>query len=98
MKLVHEVEKIAKKKGCTVGQVAIAWVKVQSGRDGLPTIIPIPGATTEGRVIENNKDVELSAGDMKELEDILKRCVVKGARYGPAFAALENGDSAPENK
>jgi len=96
LKLVHEVEKIAEKKDCTAGQVAIAWVKAHSSKNGLPMIIPIPGATTVERVSENNKNLELSAGDIEEIEEILKSCVVKGGRYPPGFlTALEFGDSPP---
>lgn len=98
LKLVHEVEVIAEKKGCTPGQVAIAWVKAQSSKNGLPMIIPIPGATTEERVSENNKIVELSPGDMKDIEAILKKCVVKGGRYPGFLAKLELGDSPQINE
>lgn len=81
LKLVAEVETIAKQKGCTPGQVAMAWVKHWSGRGGMPVIIPIPGTTTADRVSENMKDVELSDQDLKIIADALNRCEVKGDRY-----------------
>lgn len=93
LELVKEVEKVAKSKGCTPGQIAIAWVRTHSAKEGLPVIIPIPGATTEERVLENNKHVELSEEDMKELDDIVKKCTVHGGRYGGPLAALEFGES-----
>ncbi|KAB8338967.1 hypothetical protein FH972_021907 [Carpinus fangiana] len=97
MKLVGEVEQVAKRKGCTVGNVAIAWVKAQSGKNGLPEIIPIPGATTKDRVTENNTDVRLNNDDLKELDEALKRCEIKGDRYPSGINDLNFGDS-PEEK
>ncbi|KUI60235.1 Pyridoxal reductase [Cytospora mali] len=47
--LVNEVEKLAKKKGCTPAQLAINWTVALSRRPGMPTIIPIPGSTTVAR-------------------------------------------------
>lgn len=43
-KLVEEVEKLAGKKGCTTAQVALGWLLGLSKREGMPTIIPIPGS------------------------------------------------------
>jgi len=85
LELVEEVQKIAKKKGSTPAQVALAWVKHLSRKDGNPVIIPIPGATTEARVIENSKDVALSSGEVAEIDSILETFEVAGARY-PEFA------------
>lgn len=91
IKLVHHVEAIAKKKGVTPAQVALAWIRTMSGRNGLPQIIPIPGATTESRVLENSKELILTEDEMNDLEDILSKFVVQGARYGGAGAAHMNG-------
>jgi pyridoxine 4-dehydrogenase len=88
MDLVREVQALAKQKGATAGQIALAWVKAHSGRDGLPTIVPIPGTTTEARLTENMKDVELSAADLEHLDAAVKKCEVAGARYGGPGAAL----------
>lgn len=81
MKVTHEVEKLAKKKGVTVAQIAIGWVRALSGKNGLPLIIPIPGATTEARISENGKDVELTEEELEEIETLLKENEVIGARY-----------------
>lgn len=97
MELVRDIEKIAKKKGCTSGQVAIAWVKAQNGKPGMPEIIPIPGASHEDRVKENMVDVDLSKDDLAEIDAILKDATIIGGRYGGHAAALCNGDS-PELK
>lgn len=87
--LVTEVEKLASSKGCTPGNVAIAWVKAHSKRNGLPEFIPIPGTITEDRLAENMKDVELSESDIKALDEAVKKCTVHGGRYGGPIAALE---------
>ena len=87
--LVHKVEAFAEKKGCTPGQVALAWVRHQSGRDGMPEIIPIPGATTEARVLENMKEVKLSDSEFEELQVIVKNAEPVGERY-PEHTAKYN--------
>ena len=88
MKVTHEVEKLAGKKGVTKAQIAIGWVRALSGRDGMPTIIPIPGAMTEQRVLENGKEVELTDEDMEEIASILKENEIVGDRYGGPMARL----------
>lgn len=81
IKLVHAVEGIAQKKGVTPAQIALGWVLHQSGKQGLPTIIPIPGATTSARVEENLKPATLDEADMKELAEILEKFPITGERY-----------------
>ena len=76
-----EVQKVAKAKGCTPAQVALAWVRSYSGKEGFGTIIPIPGSTTEARTIENGTEVTLSDEELKELEEIMQKTVVAGSRY-----------------
>lgn len=96
LELLTRLEALAKRKGCTPGQVGMAWVKAQSERDGNPVIIPIPGATTAERVKENTTDVELSENDLKEIESILASVEIHGDRYGGPVNALNFGDSPPE--
>ena len=76
-----EVSKLAESKGCTPAQIALAWVRSHSGKDGNSTIIPIPGSTTEARAIENSNEVHLSEPELKELEEVMKKTKVHGARY-----------------
>jgi pyridoxine 4-dehydrogenase len=59
-------------------------VRSYSEVDGHPAIIPIPGATSVGRVEENMKDVQLTAEELKEIEAILDTTPVEGARV-PKF-------------
>ena len=93
MKLVKKLETLAQKKKCTSAQLALAWVVSLSKKQGMPTIIPIPGATTVDRVIENGKagDVELNEEEMAEIHQILATCEVAGDRYHPAGMKSING-------
>ncbi|KAK3329304.1 NADP-dependent oxidoreductase domain-containing protein [Apodospora peruviana] len=82
MKLVKQVEELASKKGCTPAQLAISWTaNLSRRRPGLPTIIPIPGATTASRVNENAVYVELSDAEMAEIDETLSKFEVVGRRY-----------------
>lgn len=81
MELVEQVEKLAKKKGCTPAKLAINWTVALSRRPGMPTIIPIPGATTVARVEENSKLVDITDEEMSEIDAILAKFEVAGGRY-----------------
>ena len=91
IKLVREIEKMAEKKDCTTGQLALGWVRTLSNKKGMPTIIPIPGATTVARVKENAVEVELTEEEMRSIDTILADFEVVGDRYPPIHAALLNG-------
>jgi len=88
--LVRELEKVAKKKGCTAPQLAISWTK-HCTANGSPEIIPIPGATTEERVQENAVDVTLDRDDLAEINAILSKVKVVGARYPEPLMAHAEG-------
>ena len=81
---------IAKEKGVTPSQIAIAWVRAQSQKPGLPTIVPIPGATKPPRVVENLAQIQLDDNDLGEMDEILGRIPVTGDRYGGPLAKLMN--------
>ncbi len=81
LKLVEELEKIAEKKNCTPAQLALAWVRSLSNKKGMPTVIPIPGATTADKVKENAVEVELTGEDIKDIDTVLASCKVVGDRY-----------------
>ncbi|KAL2277224.1 hypothetical protein FJTKL_00095 [Diaporthe vaccinii] len=82
-KLVEAVEEVAKRKGATVAQVGIAWVRRQGA-------IPIPGSRRVERVVENCQDVELSADDLAEIQTLLESLPITGGRYPAAFESLLN--------
>ena len=83
LKLVEAVEGVAKRKGATVAQVAIAWVRRQGA-------IPIPGATKVERVAENYTDVLLSEEDLEEIQKILDALPIQGERCGGHYETLLN--------
>ncbi|KAF2463198.1 Aldo/keto reductase [Lindgomyces ingoldianus] len=91
LKLVKEVDKVASKKGCSPAQIAMGWVLAHSKKNGLPEILPIPGATTAERIEENMKPAQLSEEDMDVMNDILKRFRPIGDRYHPAAMAAVEG-------
>lgn len=81
LQLVDELQTLAKDKGCSPAQLAIGWVKSLSRKNGLPEIIPIPGATTETRVRENAEDHGLTEDELSAIDAILARFPVVGGRY-----------------
>lgn len=79
LRLVDQLRAIAREKGCTPGQLALAWVLAQ-GRD----VAPIPG-TKRVRYLEENvaaADVSLTEDDLTRLEAAVPRGAVVGERYG----------------
>jgi aryl-alcohol dehydrogenase-like predicted oxidoreductase len=77
--LVDRIRAIALEKGCTPGQLALAWV-LAKGDD----VVPIPGTKRVAYLEENvgALDVELSVDDLARLEAAVPRGAVVGARYG----------------
>ena len=78
IELVREVEAMAKEKGCTTAQLALAWVLAQ-GDD----VVPIPG-TKHVKYLDDNigaLHVKLSADDLKRLDAILPPGAAAGDRY-----------------
>jgi aryl-alcohol dehydrogenase-like predicted oxidoreductase len=76
--LVDLLGAIAAKKGATPAQIALAWLLAQK-----PWIVPIPGTTKLHRLEENIGAValELTAGDLAEIEGAAAKVKVQGARY-----------------
>jgi aryl-alcohol dehydrogenase-like predicted oxidoreductase len=76
--LVYEIEAMAKEKGCTAAQLALAWVLAQ-GDD----IVPIPGTKRIKYLDENIAalDIELSDSDLRRLDEILPPGAAAGDRY-----------------
>ncbi|KAJ2990793.1 hypothetical protein NUW58_g2774 [Xylaria curta] len=91
LKLAQLIGSIAKEKGCTAGQLSIAWLLAQ-GDD----IIPIPGTKRLKYLEENIKSVDVTP--TKEEEAKIRHAVgsvggSKGERYGPAMVHTLFGDS-----
>jgi aryl-alcohol dehydrogenase-like predicted oxidoreductase len=79
LRLVAKVRELAEEKGCTPGQLALAWLLAQ-GDD----VVPIPGTKRIAYLEENvgAADVVISEVDLKALEDAVPRDAVLGDRYG----------------
>jgi len=78
LELVREVEQMAREKGVTPGQLALAWVLAR-GDD----IVPIPG-TKHVKYLEENvaaADVELSKADLGRLDAVIPVGAASGTRY-----------------
>ena len=76
--LLRKVEEIAKEKGCTPSQLALAWVLAQ-GED----IVPIPG-TKRRKYLEENAaalDVKLTPEDLRRLAEAFPHGAASGQRY-----------------
>ena len=78
--LVREVEDMAREKGCTTAQLALAWV-LAKGDD----VVPIPGTKRRKYLDENigALDVKLSEEDQRRLDEILPPGAASGDRYAP---------------
>jgi aryl-alcohol dehydrogenase-like predicted oxidoreductase len=78
LQLVERVHELAAAKGCTPGQLALAWV-LSRGED----VVPIPGTKRRSYLEENAAadDVELSADDLADLDAIFPPDVAAGDRY-----------------
>src|SRR4051794_20432505 len=78
---VELIEQVAARKGAPPAQVALAWVLAQRQR-----IVPIPGTTKLHRLDENlaAHDVELTADDLREIDDAEAKLSAQGHRYSEA--------------
>jgi aryl-alcohol dehydrogenase-like predicted oxidoreductase len=89
LELVDKVNELAKAKGVTAGQLALAWVLAQ-GDD----IVPIPGTTKRGHLKENVAalDVELTAADLSAIDEVLPKGAAAGTRYPEALMRMLNAE------
>jgi aryl-alcohol dehydrogenase-like predicted oxidoreductase len=76
--VVDLLGRIAKQKGATPAQIALAWLLAQK-----PWIVPIPGTTKLHRLEENlgATNVELTPEDLRDIESASSNIRVEGARY-----------------
>jgi len=86
-RLVQKVEEIAKERGCTPAQLALAWL-LHQGED----IVPIPGTRRIERLNENAAavHVRLSDEDLERIDAVLDQTQVAGSRYPEAAMASLN--------
>lgn len=76
--LVDLIGSIAQRKSATPAQIALAWLLTQK-----PWIVPIPGTTKLHRLRENvaAASIELTEGDLRDIESAASQITVQGARY-----------------
>ena len=76
--LVELLRSIGERKGASPAQIALAWLLAQK-----PWIVPIPGTTHLNRLEENiaAADLQLTAGDLSEIDNAAAKITVQGARY-----------------
>jgi aryl-alcohol dehydrogenase-like predicted oxidoreductase len=91
---VDLLKRAADEKGATAAQIALAWLLAQR-----PYIVPIPGTTKLHRVEENigAADVDLTAHDLRQIDEAASRIRPEGERYAPAQMAMV-GREAPEKQ
>src|SRR5436853_4478416 len=76
--LVDLLGRFAQQKKATPAQIALAWLLTRK-----PWIVPIPGTTKRHRVQENvaAAAVELTDGDLRDIESAASQITLQGARY-----------------
>jgi aryl-alcohol dehydrogenase-like predicted oxidoreductase len=88
LELVRRVEALAREKGATPAQLALAWVLSRG-----PDVIPIPG-TKRRRYLEQNLaalGLELGPADLARIEEVAPRGAVVGDRYPPEMMGSLDG-------
>ncbi len=76
--LVRHIETVARNKGCSPAQLALAWVLARG-----PDIVPIFGTKRRSYLDENlaSLKIALSAEDLAEIDRIAPKGVAAGTRY-----------------
>jgi len=85
--LVDLLGAIAQRKNATPAQIALAWLLARK-----PWIVPIPGTTKLHRLQENvaAASVELTEGDLRDIESAASQITVQGARYSEGAQRMIN--------
>ena len=80
--LVDRLRGLAESRKTTPAQIALAWLLAQR-----PWIVPIPGTTKVHRLEENiaATHIELSADDLREIDNAAASIKIEGARYPEAL-------------
>ena len=86
--VLEQINLIAKEKGCTPSQLALAWLLAQD-----TDIVPIPGTTNPARLEENlaASQITLSQKELQRIEAVAPLGVAVGPRYHPGMMHLLNG-------
>lgn len=81
--IVDEIKQLATAKGCTVAQIALAWVAAQG-------MITIPGTTKASRLEENwaSRDVVLTEEELKAMRKIVDDAKPVGERFSAVYQSM----------
>ena len=83
--MIELLTDMAAGKKATPAQIALAWLLAQK-----PWIVPIPGTTNAGRLIENigAADLELTAGELADINIAASKIQLQGDRYPEELSKL----------
>ena len=87
LELVKKIEALAKEKGCTPSQLALAWVLAQGD-----FLFPIPG-TKKVKYLEENvaaTSITLSSKELEQLHEVFPKNAAAGLRYPEAMMKTVN--------
>jgi aryl-alcohol dehydrogenase-like predicted oxidoreductase len=86
-KLVDAVKEFAGKRGCTAGQLALAWVMSRGEH-----VVPIPGTKRRTRLEENvaAASIALTDEEIRAIDVLLPPDAIAGARYSQSMLELVN--------
>ncbi|KAJ9130288.1 Aldo/keto reductase [Pleurostoma richardsiae] len=81
--IVKQIKVLAARKGCTVAQIALAWVAAQG-------MIPIPGTTKTQRLEENwaSREIDLTDEEKQAMRRLVDEAKPVGNRYPPVHQAM----------
>ena len=87
LKLVNQIEELAKAKGCSPAQLALAWVLAKGDH-----IVPIVGTKRRSYIEENAAaaELKLTPNETRRLEEAMPQDAVAGLRYPEAQMSALN--------
>ncbi|MEI6853828.1 MAG: aldo/keto reductase [Bacteroidota bacterium] len=85
--MVDFLAEVATRKNATPAQIALSWLLAQK-----PWIVPIPGTTKTGRLLENlgSTAIVLTPAELSEIDVAATKIQVKGERYPESAAKMIN--------
>ncbi|KAI5455510.1 hypothetical protein NCC49_000318 [Naganishia albida] len=92
LRAAEAIGHIAERKGCTAGQLSLAWLLAQD-----PLVIPIPGTKKIKYLEENVKalEVRLTEEESLEIRKALENASAQGSRYPEAMLSALFANTVP---